>query len=244
MGSTMELVGEWFEIAVRSPRHNRRMDDNDFAVEEVPSNWRASLDPRLELGGLFARSRVAHKWKAPFRSLMLREAVFWRLCDLLTQSHVLFQSKHILGARILLRSGFESLAILIHLNQMMANVLAGRLDFHAFSEKTSQLHLGSKDSSTPHAAVNVVTILGHCDKRYPGLMSLYGSLSESAHPNYEGLCIGYSRIDHDSAVTHFENRWAELYGRLHLAGMRACIVLSRQSTTKSGQYISRTWKDG
>jgi hypothetical protein len=201
------------------------MNETDFAVEDVLARWKASLDPRLDLGGLFARNPVAHKWKAPFRSLLLRETVFWRLHDLLSQSYALYQAGHILGARILLRSGFETLAVLIYLNQLTAKVLEGTLDFRAFGAKTSQLLLGSKDESTLHAAINIVTVLGHCDRRYPGIVGLYSGLSESAHPNYEGLCVGYSRIDRDNDVTHFENRWAELYGRRHVAGMRGCIVL-------------------
>lgn len=201
------------------------MDDTAQVIEQALANWKASLYPKLELGGLYARNPTAHKWKAPFRSLMLRESVFWRLHDLLMQSHTLFHAGHVLGARILLRSAFETLAILIHLNQMMATVLDGTLNFHTFSDKTSQLLLGSKDQSTKHAAINIVTILGHCEKRYPGLVKLYGDLSESAHPNYEGICVGYSTVDHDNHVTNFANRWYEMYGGTHLMGMRACMVL-------------------
>lgn len=125
----------------------------------------------------------------------------------------------------MLRSSFETLAVLIYLNQMMAKVLGGTLDFHVFSEKTSQLLLGSKDRSTKHVALNIVTILGHCDKRYPGLVKLYGDLSESAHPNYEGICIGYSNVDHNDHVINFSNRWTEMYGDTHLNGMHACMML-------------------
>ena len=194
-------------------------------VQQTLANWKASLFVKLELGGLHSRSPTAHKWKAPYRSLMLREAVFWRLHDLLTQSNLLYEAGHVLGARILLRSGFETLAILIHLNQVTAKVLNGTLDFHAFSDKTSQLLLGSKDNSTPHAAINIVTVLGHCDKRYPGLVSLYSGLSESAHPNYEGMCVGYSSVDIESDVTTFSNKWASMYGGTHLAAIKACMVL-------------------
>ncbi len=156
---------------------------------------------------------------------MLRESVFWRLHDLLTQSQTLSQAGHVLGARVLLRSSFETLAILIYLNQLTAKVLDGTLNFHDFSAKTSRLLLGSKDQSTNHEAVNIITVLEHCDKRYPGLVKLYSDLSESAHPNYEGICIGYSTIDHERDVTHFANKWDEMYGGTHLKEMRICMVL-------------------
>lgn len=121
------------------------MDDTAQFVEQALVTWKSCLYPKLEIGGLYARNPTAHKWKAPFRSLVLRESVFWRLDDLLAQSHALFQARHVLGARILLRSSFETLAILIYLNHMTAKVLDGTLNFHSFSDKTSQLLLGSKD---------------------------------------------------------------------------------------------------
>jgi hypothetical protein len=40
----------------------------------------------------------------------------------------------------------------------------------------------------------------------------HADLSESAHPSYEGLARGYSKIAHDEYETHFSNRWLELYG--------------------------------
>jgi hypothetical protein len=103
------------------------------AVEQNLANWKESLLPSIPVGGLLSRNPVAYKWKAPFRVWMLREAVFWRLHDLMTQSYALYQQGHGLGARILLRSGFESLATLIYLNRLMQQVLEGKLNFHAFS---------------------------------------------------------------------------------------------------------------
>lgn len=149
--------------------------------------------------------------------------MFWRLNDLMTQSYALHQQGHGLGARILLRSGFESLATLIYLNQLMQQVLDGKLSFHAFSDKTATLLLGSRDGSTEHQSVNIMTVLEKCDKRYPGIAKLYGILSESAHPNYEGMVAGYSKIDHSEYETHFSNRWMELYGDRHLGSMELCM---------------------
>ncbi len=197
------------------------------AVEQKLANWKKSLFPSIPVGGLLSRNVVAYKWKAPFRSLMLREAVFWRLHDLLTQSYALHQQGHGLGARILLRSAFESLATLIYLNHLMQQVLVGRLNFHLFSEKTAVLLLGSRNNERGHRSINIVTVLEKCDKRYPGLMALYSDLSESAHPSYEGLCTGYSKIEHDEYEITFSNRWMELYGDRHLNSMELCMETFR-----------------
>jgi hypothetical protein len=192
-------------------------------IEQNLANWKESLLSRIPIGGLLSRNPVAYKWKATFRVWMLREAVFWRLHDLMTQSYVLHQQDHGLGARILLRSGFETLAILIHLNQLMRQVLDDQLDFHSFGIKTSVLLLGSRDGSTNLQSLNIVTILQKCDRRYPGTEKLYAVLSESAHPNYQGMVGGYSKIDHDEYETHFSNRWMELYGNRHLGSIELCM---------------------
>lgn len=193
------------------------------AVEQNLANWKESLLPSIPVGGLLSRNPVAYKWKAPFRVWMLREAVFWRLHDLMTQSYALYQQGHGLGARILLRSGFESLATLIYLNRLMQQVLEGKLNFHAFSDKTTTLLLGSRNNERGPRSLNIVTLLEKCDKRYPGLMALYADLSESAHPSYEGLCLRYSKIDHDEYETKFSNRWMKLYGDRHLGSMELCM---------------------
>jgi hypothetical protein len=193
------------------------------AIEQNLANWKASLFPSIPVAGLLSRNPVAYKWKAPFRSWMLREAAFWRITDLMTQSYALHQQGHVLGARILLRSGFETLATLIYLNQLTQQVLDRQVSFHVFGAKTSTLLLGSRNDRTGHKSINIVTVLQKCDKRYPRLMKLYADLSESAHPSYEGLCMGYSTIDHSEYETTFSNRWAELYGERHLSAMELCM---------------------
>ena len=69
------------------------------AVEQNLANWKASLFPKIPVGELMARNPVAHKWKAPFRSMMLREAAFWREYDLMSQSYDLYVLEQGLGAR-------------------------------------------------------------------------------------------------------------------------------------------------
>src|ERR1700734_2415200 len=115
------------------------MTNSEEPVEQALARLKASLLPRFDIGELFARNPTAHKWKATFRSLLLREAVFWRLEDLLEQSYLLHRQGHTLGARILLRSAVESLAVLIYLNQQMEKVVQGALNFHVFSDKTATL---------------------------------------------------------------------------------------------------------
>lgn len=197
------------------------MDD----ISTTLSTWKSSLCREVDLGGLVSRNATAHKWKAPWRALLLRECVAWRVQDLLEQSLALHRSAQALGARILLRSAFETVATLILLNQRIRLVIAGELGFHDFSNQTTQLLLGSRDKTTPFKSINITTVMEHADHRFPGLMNWYAALSESAHPNYEGILLGYSQADQLSQVTAFMNRWDKLYSKTHPDGIRACMVV-------------------
>ena len=170
------------------------------------------------------RSKVAQKWKAMFRSITLRETLLYRTHDLLTQSLKLHHQAHTLGARILLRSAFETSAVLIYLNQMTNKVLNGELDFQDFDAKTARLLTGPKDGSTELDNVNIMTCLRHADKQYEGILKLFGVLSETAHPSFEGMMRGYVTIDHDEMVANFSNCWHERYGQNHLLMMQTCMV--------------------
>jgi hypothetical protein len=192
-------------------------------IEANLNNWKNSLFKSIPLAGLLSRNPTVYKWKAPWRSLMLREALFWRQHDLMSQTYLLYHLQHLLGARILLRSGFETLATLIYLNQLTRQVLANELSFSDWGEKTSTLLLGSRNNEVMPKSINIVTVLEKCDKLYPGLMKLYASLSVSAHPNYEGISVGYSKTDYDEYETTFSNRWMELYGEKHLTLVNLCM---------------------
>lgn len=192
-------------------------------VEQNLDNWGRSLLDKIPVGGLLSRNAIAYKWKAPFRTWMVRELTFWREHDLMIQSYALHQQGHGLGARILLRSGFETLAILTYLNLIMQQVLDAKLSFHDFGEKTSTLLLGVRNNDEMPNAINILTVLEKCDRRYPGLKKLYEDLSESAHPNYEGLMSGYSTTNYNEFETTFSNRWMERHGARHLDGMRLCM---------------------
>ena len=180
--------------------------------EEHLARWRASLPNSVDMGGLFSRSAVAHKWKAPYRSIVIREALLWRMYDLGEQILLLSRQRYFLGARILLRSAIETLAILIYLNQKTQSVLDGALSFFELDEITMQLLMGSRNNSTSKTAINILTILSKADKVHNGLVELHERLSESAHPNYDGVLYGFSTTKYEEFVTAFENKWAANFG--------------------------------
>lgn len=180
-------------------------------LEAVIEAWESTLCKKIELGELYARNPAAHKWKLLTRITILRELVSWRLIDLLKQAVILHHQGHILGSRILLRSSIETLGVLIFSSQKMESVVCTNEGFHEFSNASSRLLLGSRNSKTDHQSINILTVLEKCDKKYGGILKIYEDLSESSHPNWEGMSLVYSRIDREEYITYFENSWVEKF---------------------------------
>jgi hypothetical protein len=177
--------------------------------------WKASLPARVTIAGCLAKNPTAYKWKAPYRLLVLREVLFWRAYDLLTQAQLLHEQMHTLGSRLLLRSALETVAVLAYSNHCTRAFLDGTTTFDEFETKTRVLLLGSRDKTTKYPSINVLTILKHVDKAYPGVLAVYETLSESAHPNYEGVCFGYSEIDFERDETSFGVKLHEMWADRH-----------------------------
>lgn len=181
--------------------------------EERLTRWSDSLCNNISVGGLVARCPIAHKWKAPYRILVVREALLWRMTDLGRQILLLTEKEHILGARILLRSAIETLAILIYMNQKIDAVISGELSFFEFGDMTMQLLMGSRNESTSFSSVNILTALEKADRKHSGLWELHKRLSETAHPNHDGVLYGYSKSDPENFETNFLNRWLDIFGQ-------------------------------
>ena len=179
---------------------------------ERVARWSESLCQNVPVAGLIARCPVAHKWKAPFRALVLRETLFWRMHDLAQQTLLLTDHRHLLGARTLLRAGIETLALLIFLNHRISAVVARQYSFFEFDALTKQLLLGSRTPGASHVAISTLTVLEKAEKEHPGLKSMYDRLSESAHPNFDGVLYTYSSSDPEKYETSFSNRWAHVFG--------------------------------
>jgi hypothetical protein len=171
--------------------------------------------PRVDILGLRQRNPIAHKRKATFRSLELRETAFWRIHDLLTQAYELHLAHRALGARILLRSAIETLATLIYLNQATAAVLAGEQNFGQdcsivtwFEEQVDRAR-SIEHHYDPHKARKGVSRDAGCVR-----LSIRDRTSE-----LRGMSFGYSRIDRDNHIAEFSNSISAMHEATHLEEM-------------------------
>lgn len=188
------------------------MSDAMSDLAELLERWGRSLCKEIAVGGLLARCPIAHKWRAPFHALIVREALFWRMHDLGQQILCLRRNGYVLGERILVRAALETFAIIVYLNAKIAGVLDGTVEFDDFEQSTKQLLMGSKNSTTRIAAVNILTALKHAEKRHPGIVSMHEHFSESSHPNYDGVLCGYSTTHPEEFEIRFSNQFEAMFG--------------------------------
>lgn len=187
-------------------------------ITQAIEDYRLSLCREIDINALRSRNPAAHKWKVTYQILANRETVAWRFVDILGQAWFLHTHAKAIGARILLRSAIETIAILIYQDKLIDDLLNSKINFHDFMEKIIIVMLGSKNESTDQPAINIVTVLKHCEKRYEGIAQIYAWLSESAHPNYEGMRLSYSDTDPKAMITSFSNKTHDLYSKIQLDG--------------------------
>ena len=225
---TQKAVFNNFKGEGVAPPLNTKNKMDYSKIETTLKNWKLSLLNEVDISSLYSRNKVAHKWKAPYRCLVIRELISWRLQDILSQTLQLSKLRMIVGARILLRSSIETLCVLIYLNQKMKAVLDEKEIFPDFDTMTIRLMLGAKNDQTLPDPINILTIISKSDKSYPGLEEIFKDLSETAHPNYDGMVLGYAFFDKNNYITKLGDKWVEMFGNTHISGMKMCINIFKK----------------
>jgi len=172
-------------------------------LRERLGNWSASLPSEIAAGSLYARCPIAHKWKATFRIVLIRESSLWRMSDLGNSFLHLIDCGDILAARIILRSACETAALLAYLNKKTLDLFNGSIGFEEFNELTKRLLLGGKNDGDYFPPINVMTAIGHFAKNSPPIQEIYDRLSEDAHPNASGMIFAYSESNPEELETQF-----------------------------------------
>lgn len=198
-------------------------------LEEAIGAYRDGLCPEIDAGGLFQRNKTAHKWKVTYRTIVLRELVSWRFVDLLHQATLLERSKAFVGSRIIIRSAIETLSTLIYSARKMENIVRTGSGFHEYSKKSVNLLLGSKDQRTKHNAINVMEVIQLASKQYPELQQAYDDLSETAHPNFDGMMYVYSVVSDRGMNTKFTSDVSRIYESSQLAIISLlCLIFEQE----------------
>lgn len=191
-------------------------EDMEGSIEElvdILDGWRGRLSQEIPVGGLLSRCPIAYKWIAPFRCVLVREALLHRMLALGNGVVLLASHGQPVGARILLRTALEATALLEYTRQRIDALVKGHIDWDAFGELTTRFVIGSRITGDV-APIHVLKAVEDANKTYDGLLELYNTLSETVHPNYDGLVGSYVRIDHEEHVAYLGDFAQERFGRL------------------------------
>lgn len=137
---------------------------------------------------------VSTKAKIPFKALLLRELLLYRIAEVSNAACELFHDHRLIGATILTRACLEAVAWLFVVDRRIQKCLDAKA-LGTFPDFIDRVVLGSRQPDAEHQAYNVLNAINELDEAIPGFRHAYDTCSEFAHPNADGLIGSYGRFD-------------------------------------------------
>ena len=130
--------------------------------------------------------------KLPFKALVYREALIWRMVELSRGAYENFEQNKLANAILLTRAAVETTSGLWYLAAKIEAALTagdvGTIDTHLM-----RLIMGSKTDPDLPPAINVMNFVDRVEKDIEGFRHQYELLSEFSHPNWAGTALLYTR---------------------------------------------------
>ena len=172
-------------------------------IEELMTEIRGRIEILDASLPLRVDAMVPPDSKLPFKALIYREALTWRMAELSHGAFENFEKNRLALAILETRAAVETSAALWYLHTKLdATLKAGAVgDIDDFLIKLS---MGSRtDTDIMPQAVSVLTFVGRVEKDVKGFRQQYDRLCEFAHPNWAGTALLYSKHDQAKLWTDF-----------------------------------------
>lgn len=175
-------------------------------MEESIENLMTEIRGGLELleGNLPHRvdPMVSPASRLPFKALVYRAALSWRMAELSRGAFESFENNQIARAILLTRAAVETGAGLWYLGAKLdAAVKAGAEG--DINDYLMKLMMGSRTNPEMPSAISVLTFVARVEKDVEGFSQQYDLLSEYSHPNWAGTARLYSKPDATNLWTDF-----------------------------------------
>jgi hypothetical protein len=140
--------------------------------------------------------------KAPYLILCIRAALSWRTEELARCACDALAKDDVASGILLTRAVIESAAFIWRLKELLED--RHKYNSDDLCNKFEKMLLGWKndDSDFPQA-FNILTMLDHMDKQFPGVKVRYDELSEFSHPNWGGVSGLFSVVDRETGTAKF-----------------------------------------
>lgn len=140
--------------------------------------------------------------KLPLKALTYREAALHRCEELARSAHESFIKGNNISGIVLTRAFTETVAGVWYLLELVDRQLEVGVESD-LDEKLMKLLMGHKNQENFPQAINVLSFMQRMDKKTPGILLAYESMSEYSHPNWAGTAFAYSSLDRETMVTDF-----------------------------------------
>ena len=155
---------------------------------------------------------LSEKSKLPWKVLLYREALIWRIVELGRSALETFLSDRLVSGVVLTRAALEASAALWYLSAKVDSVVDSKM-VGDVDEYLMKLAMGtatgwpetdsSTDVLTMPRPIKIGAFLKQVEQDIEGFSHQYGVLSEYAHPNWAGTVLLYSSTNKQKAITHF-----------------------------------------
>jgi len=163
--------------------------------------------------------------KLPFKALIYRAALIWRMAELSRGAFENFERDRLALAILETRAAVETSAALWYLHAKLdATLKAGTVgDIDDFLMKLS---MGSRtDTDIMPQALSVLTFVDRVEKDVEGFRHQYDLLSEFAHPNWAGTALLYAKPDLPNLWTDFGSNIRGGDGPKHVGVINLSVAL-------------------
>lgn len=155
---------------------------------------------------------LSQKSKLPWKVLLYRESLIWRILELGRSAFESLVSDTLLSGIVLTRAAVETSAALWYLCAKVEAVVDSKM-VEDVDEYLMKLAMGtatgwaetdsSADGLTMPRPVKISAFMKQAEKDLEGFSHQYGVLSEYTHPNWAGTVLLYSNTNKETAITDF-----------------------------------------
>lgn len=164
------------------------IDQTEEAINKIKAIKRESIAPLMK--------HLAYR--PAFNIDYYREALLYRFVDLCEAAILLTRSRNSVSAIVCARSAQETFAVIAYLSFRL-ETLSTEKDLRSLLETMHRLSIGWKGDEEFPEMINVLTCIDKVSKKLdPQFRKQYDMLSESAHPNYQGVLGTYSQPNHET----------------------------------------------
>lgn len=171
--------------------------------------------------------KVHLAYRPTFNIDCYREAVLYRFIELCESSLLLSKSGNYVAAVVSARAAQESFAVIAYLSFKL-EAFEDDHDLTALLNTMYRLSIGWKGDDEFPEMINVLTCIDQVSKKLDSdFRTLYNTLSEISHPNYQGVLGTYSSPNHDTkeVVMGTSPKAKDRLGDLVVTTIHVCALL-------------------